>query len=561
MSELNSATRCSDWQRVGGKRYAKRMLLAVVLTAVLHPLQPSSAEVPGVINRILDEGFNHSELPRTAAYLTDRIGGRLTNSPQMRMAERWVQETFSGWGLKNVRADGFEFGRGWSIEDSSVKLIVPRVVRYRAIPIAWTPATNGNINAPAIVAPMSHTRDFERWRGKLRGKIVLVAAPTAAATTSEPVIQRFSAAELSALDAYQPPMLELPKRVRDWMRTIAFESERDTFLAEEGALAWARPAAIEGGLLGGEGYGHQRGRTPRLPGFEIALEDYRQIARLAKADTRPMLEVMSAVRFHDDDVNAYNILADIPGRDARAGYVMAGAHLDSWVASDGAADNAAGCAIVMEAARILAKLGVPPKRTIRFALWAAEEQGLLGSIDYVQRYVASRPPLTDPQQAKIMPHFTWDTRWPIQPGADHARLAAYFNLDNGSGKVRGVYAEGNVAIIPILQQWLAPFASMGASTVAASRANGTDHVPMDRVGVPAFQFIQDPLDYVTRIHHTTIDTYDHLQIADLKQAAVILASLLFQAADHPEPLPRKSLPTRPAPADPFSYDDSSEEGS
>ena len=266
-----------------------------------------------------------------------------------------------------------------------------------------------------------------------------------------------------------------------------------------------------------------------------------------------MLELMSNVRFNDEDTNAYNVIADIQGSDPRAGYVMAGAHLDSWVAGDGASDNAAGTAVVMEAARILSSLRVKPKRTIRFALWNGEEQGLLGSLAYIDRHIASRPPETDPERANLPMNFGWANRYPITPKPGHRDLVAYFNIDNGSGKIRGIHAEGNVAAAPVLQEWLAPFASMGASKVVASPTTGTDHVFLQSVGIPAYQFIQDPLDYDSRIHHTSVDTYDHLKAEDMRQAAVILASVLLSAANGAEPLPRMPLPAKPRPSDPFAY--------
>jgi Zn-dependent M28 family amino/carboxypeptidase len=308
----------------------------------------------------------------------------------------------------------------------------------------------------------------------------------------------------------------------------------------------------DGGLVHGAGYTHLVGRTPRLAGLELAAEDYRRLARLSIAGTTPTLEVSSEVQFHDDDVNAYNILADIPGTDRSGEYVMAGAHLDSWAAADGAVDNAAGSAVVMEAARILKALGVRPKRTIRFVLWNGEEQGLLGSLAYVDRYLATRAPLADPALAALPDSRTWRARWPVQPRDGHDDLVAYFNLDNGSGKIRGINAEGNVAAAAVFETWLKPFHSMGATTVSLRTAGGTDHVYMQTVGVPGFQFIQDPLDYGSRLHHTSIDTYDHMQPEDLRQAAVILASFLLMAANADEPLPRMPLPTRPTASDPFA---------
>lgn len=506
------------------------------------------------INRIVDEGFNRSHLPLTASYLTDRIGGRLTNSPQMRQAERWTQQQYRDWGLKNVHTEGFDFGRGWSIEKSSVRLIQPRIAQYHAIPVAWTPPTNGAISATIVVAPMTKEEDFERWRGKLRGQIVLVTQPDAG---SEPLVApfvRLSHEDVDKLEAYRQPLVSMEEEVEKRLERNRFEAKRDQFLAAEGALAWVRKSYRDGGLLHGEGYMHRRDESPKLPGFELAAEHYRQLARLAKMGPAPTLELVSDVKYYDEDPNAYNVLADLQGRDAKAGYVMAGAHLDSWVASDGAQDNAAGSAVVMEAARILSTLGLKPKRTIRFALWAGEEQGLYGSIDYTQRHLVSRAPLESPERAKLPAYATWNLRWPVKAGPDYNAMAAYFNLDNGSGKIRGIYAEGNIAATPILKTWLAPFASMGADAVVAAPTYGTDHVAMQAVGIPGFQFIQDPLDYGSRVHHSSVDSYDHLKMEDLKQAAVIMAAMLWMSAEREQPLPKKPLPGKPTQTDPFEYE-------
>jgi Zn-dependent M28 family amino/carboxypeptidase len=326
----------------------------------------------------------------------------------------------------------------------------------------------------------------------------------------------------------------------------------DAFLAAEGAAAWIQMSRSEGRTLHGEGYGHRAGKTPKVPGLELAAEDYRRIARLAKAGD-VMLEVENRVHYEDADHNAYNILADIPGTDPKSGYVMAGAHLDSWIAGDGAADNGAGCAVVMEAARILAAIGAHPRRTIRFALWAGEEQGLLGSYAYVEKHIAQRA-APDPALADLPVYFSMDT-YPIKPLPGFADMAAYFNVDNGSGKIRGIYTEGNLAVVPIFREWLAPFAGMGAGSVVAEPTDSTDHVFLSRLGLPAFQFIQDPLDYESRVHHSDLDTFDHLRPEDLRQAAMVLASVLMDAANSEKPLPRKVLPTQPRVTDPFHYPD------
>ena len=531
----------------------KRLLVAVSALTLLAAVPAAAQDVDRVaVNGIIDQGLNHSEVMRTAAYLTDRIGGRMTNSPQMRQAEQWTAQQFRDWGLSNVRADPFDFGRGWSIVRSSARMIAPRPLDLRAIPIAWTPGTNGVISGEVIVAPMTTAADFARWRGKLAGKMVLVSRPNAGSEPTEAPFRRLTEEDLRNANTYNIPNITTPSV--ESLRGPDFARQLDAFLQEEGALAWVRMSQRDGGLLHGTGSGYRMDDQRLTPGMELAAEDYRRLARLAQTeDARPTLELMSEVRFHEEDTNAYNILADIPGTDRSGEYVMAGAHLDSWVASDGAVDNAAGSAVVMEAARILKALGVRPKRTIRFALWSGEEQGLWGSLAYVDRYLATRAPLGDAQLDALPNGRTWRQRWPVQPREGHGDLVAYFNLDNGSGKIRGINAEGNVAAAPVFQEWLAPFSAMGATTVSMRTSGSTDHVYMQTVGVPGFQFIQDPLDYGARLHHTSIDSYDHMRAEDLRQAAVIMAAFLLNAANSDEPLPRMPVPSRPSPTDPFAF--------
>jgi carboxypeptidase Q len=538
----------------------RRRGVAAWLIAAFAVLTAQAAQQvePDAVNRIVDEGFNRSGLPQIAAHLSDRIGGRMTNSPQMRQAEKWTQEQFRAWGLKNVHLEDFEFGRGWSIEKSSVRMVLPRTKVLRSIPVAWTPPTNGALTAPVVLAPMRRERDFAKWKGTLAGKIVLITKPEPSSEPEEPIFERLTDEQLSELSEYQQPRHSEVEIAR-MLKLAQFDAKLDAFLVEEGALAWVRMSYFDAGLVTGDGYLHRVGETPKLPGVELAAEDYRQIARLTKTEAVPTIEIISDVRFHDEDTKAYNVIADIAGHDAKAGYVMAGAHLDSWVAADGAQDNAAGCAVVMEAARILSELGVRPKRTIRFALWSGEEQVLGGSLAYIEKHLATRAPSTDPVANQLHPVWGWENRWPITPSPGYYDLSAYFNVDNGSGKIRGIYAEGNPAVVPIFREWFAPFESMGAATISAQKTGYTDHELMAAVGIPAFQFIQDPLDYMARVHHSNIDTYDHLRIEDLKQAAVILASFLLNAADREEPLPRMPLPTKPSVTDPFAYEDPDEE--
>ena len=527
----------------------RRLLLTATALAL-----PAAAQERDAVNRIIDQGTDHSEVMTTAEYMADVIGPRLTNSAGMRKAETWTQAKFREWGLKDVHKEAFPFGRGWQIERSSVRMVTPRPIQLVAIPIAWTPGTSGTISAPVVVAPIARESDFARWKGELAGKIVLVSAPIPAKDQTNPSFHRLDADELAKLDEFQQPHND-PEGADRRLTRLDFAKHLDAFLKSEGALAYATMSGRDGKLVSGEGYLFGAGETQALPGVQIAQEDYLRLVRLAKTGQAPTLEMNTEVRFDDSDANAYNVIAEIPGTDPKAGYVMAGAHLDSWVAGDGAADNGAGSAMVMEAARILAASGVRPKRTIRFALWAGEEEGLLGSHAYVEQHLAKRGSASDPMQTGMKSYYGWGNRWPIVPLPGHAQIAAYFNIDNGSGKLRGLFAEHNPALVPIFKEWLAPFKSMGADTVAVRPTGSTDHVFFQQVGVPGFQFIQDPLDYGSRVHHSSIDTFDHLKADDMRQGSIVLAAVLLDAADAAQPLPRPPIPTKPNVTDPFGYAD------
>lgn len=530
-----------------------RMSMAcAALSACVLSASARAQVSPEMINRIADQAYQHGEVEEIASHLTDHIGGRLTNSPAMREAERWTQSKYREWGLANVRTEGFEFGRGWSIDSSNVRMIAPRSLELRAIPVAWTPGTDGPLAAEVVIAPMTKKEHFDAWRGKLAGKIVFVTLPGSPNDEKEPPFKRLTDGEISERDDYDPALHD-PEAEDRAFKNATFARDLDAFLKAEGARAWARMSYRSGGLVHGTGYLHKTGATAALPGVEIAQEDYRRIARLVKSGP-VRIEIDSRVKFHDEDSKAYNVFADITGREPGAGYVMAGAHLDSWVAADGAADNAAGSAVVMEAARILAALDVKPRRTIRFALWSGEEQGLYGSADYVQRHLAERPRNADPERADWSPGYNLST-FPVTPKPGYRQMTAYFNMDNGSGRLRGVHAEHNLAAVPVLRQWLSPLAAFDADRVVTGSTGGTDHVYMARIGLPAFQFVQDPLEYGSRSHHTSVDTFDRLRTDDLRQAAVVMATLLLQAANADKPLPANVLPTKPTDGDPFDYPD------
>ena len=534
-----------------------RHLLLAAAAIIVTPATAQDRAAPAAAARIMNEGLDHSQVTVTAQHLTDVIGPRLTNSPQMRAAEAWTQAKFTEWGLRNVHKEGFPFGRGWWIERSSVRMVSPRPIQLTAIPIAWTPGTNGTLTAPVIVAPIARERDFDKWRGQLRGKVVLTTLPTPPREAKDAPFKRLSAADIAEDDEYRLPRYD-PETADRRLKRLDFSQKLDAFLKAEGAVAYATMSYRDNKLLHGEGYLFGRAETPAVPGIQIAAEDYRRLARLAKMGPAPTLEIASDVRFDDSDENAYNIFAEIPGTDPKAGYVMAGAHLDSWVAGDGAADNAAGSAMVMEAARILAATGIRPKRTIRFALWSGEEQGILGSMAYVEKHLATRGSPNDPATTGMKRYYSFGNRWPVTPLPGYYDLAAYFNIDNGSGKLRGLYAENSPALVSTFRDWLAPYQSLGAGSVVMSPTGGTDHVFMQQVGVPGFQFIQDPLDYGSVTHHSGADTFDHLKGDDMRQGATVLAGVLLSAANAERALPRPPVPTKPAVTDPFAYSDNDE---
>jgi hypothetical protein len=509
-----------------------------------------------MVTRIRDEGFHRSQVMATAAGLTDGIGPRLTGSPAEQAAAEWARARLEEWGLAAWIED-YPFGEGWSFSRSEVRLLAPAEAPLVAFPEAWTPGTAGPVRRAAVRAKLESDEDLEAQKGKLGGKIVFLEEtppPEPPGREAREEVERYDEAELAAIAEFDVPERE---RGPGWQgrarRRRALAEKRNRFLIDEGVVATVKLSSRGHGIvrLGGGGSRGEPGRSRGVPSVVMAAEHYHRVLRLLEAGTPVELEVDVEATFYDGERPGHNVLAEIPGLaeiaggDRAAEAVLAGAHLDSWHAGTGATDNAAGCAVVMEAARILRALGVKPRRTVRFALWTGEEQGFLGSRAYVEAHLATRPEPTDPEELAL-PRGLRRPTWPIEPRPDHARFAGYFNLDNGGGRIRGVWAQENAAVKPIFEAWLAPFADLGATTVTLENTSGTDHVPFDRVGLPGFQFIQDGLDYWSRTHHTHLDTYDHLHEADLKQAAVVLASFLYHAAMRDQPLPRKPMPQRPA---------------
>jgi carboxypeptidase Q len=523
-----------------------RLALALSLAAPLTPSADESVDL-ATMGRIRDEAFHRSQVMETAAYLCDVIGPRLTNSPAARRANQWSRERFEAWGLQNAHLESFgPVGLGWSFDHVAVHLVSPVAAPLLALPMAWNPGTNGPVRAKVVKFRLRTEEDLAAAKGKLEGKIVLIDDAREVKGEDKPPLTRYSEKELADIGQFEIPAqrkIEEERAAEKKRRT--FRGKVNQFLSDEKAVAAIAPSHEEGVIRVEGGYSMKPEEPKGVPSLVMLTEHYNRLVRLLDRGLEVELEVDVEARFHDDDLMGYNTLAEIPGTDKKAELVMAGAHMDSWHTGTGATDNGAGVAVVMEAARILKVLGVKPRRTIRFALWTGEEEWRpSGSDSYVKQHFAERAPSEDPEDKDL------DLDLQHKPGKvtvkpDHALLSAYFNLDNGTGKIRGIYAEENAAIAPIFEAWLRPFADLGATTVTQRKTEDTDHEGFNEVGLPGFQFIQDDVEYSTRTWHTNFDVYDRLKRDDLVQASAIMAAFLYDAAMRDERLPRKPMPQYP----------------
>jgi len=527
-----------------------RALAAVVLLLSVPVHSQKSAEEPvdlGMVTRIREEGLRHSQVMETARHLTDVLGPRLTGSPQLKAANEWTRQRLADWGLREARLDPYPFGRGWSFSRSAVHMVKPHQLPLSALPKAYTPGTAGPVRGTAMIAKLAKEDDFAALRGKLAGKIILTDEPLDLLHPREIEPREFDEGTLRDLGRFPVPAERDGDPHKELVERAKLRQAVNSFLIEEKALATIDSSARPWGVLRvSRGGSHDPGLNAGVPSMTMAAEHYNRLHRLVEAGQEVELEIEVEARYHDEDQKAYNTVAEIPGTDRDGEIVMIGAHLDSWHSATGATDNAAGCAVVMEAVRILQTLGVKPKRTIRIALWTGEEQGLYGSYAYVTEHFGSWSGPEDPELRKWLTVSNWKGEGKLSLRSGHGKLSAYFNLDNGAGKIRGIYAEESAALRPIFEAWLAPLRDLGADTVTLRRTGGSDHESFLDVGLPGFQFIQDELDYTARTHHSNMDVYDHLERENLAQASVVVASFLYNAAMRPEKLPRSPLP-RPIP--------------
>jgi hypothetical protein len=546
-------------------------LPAVVFGQTTAPATTTTTTAPAVkvytapkevIDRIREEGMKNSQVMQTLSYLTDVIGGRLTGSPNMKRANEWTRDAMKKWGLQNAAAEPWgAFGRGWSLKSFSAQVIEPQVFPVIAYPKAWSPSTKGAVTSEVIYLDIKTEADFAKYKGKIAGKIVMVSGARevkadftgmGSRRTDEELAKMANAPDPSTVQRPQTPQNQQPspqqlERLQRFMTSLkAFN-----FLVEEGAAAIidnsfegsggtlfvqganvaqevpANPADLfsrRGNRLSAY---QKEAEVKMIPQVTMASEDYNRLFRMIQQGVTPRMTLDVQTQYHDDDLQGYNTVAEIPGTDPtlKDEIVMLGGHMDSWHSSTGATDNAAGVAVAMEAVRILQTLGLKPRRTIRVALWSGEEQGLLGSRGYVKNHFGE---WTGEGAART-----------LTKKAPYDKFSAYYNLDNGTGKIRGVYLQGNSAVAPLFRAWLEPFKDLGATTLTLANTGGTDHLAFDAIGLPGFQFIQDEIEYDARTHHSNQDNYDRLQAEDMKQAATIMAAFVYQTAMMDEKIPRK----------------------
>jgi hypothetical protein len=553
------------------------LLIFVISPASQFAQQATPAPTPDPndpITRIKDEGMNRSQVMQTLSYLSDVIGPRLTASPGMKRANEWTRDQLTKWGLQNAHLEAWgPFGRGWTLKRFSAQVTEPTAIPLIAYPKAWSPGLASPLTADVVYFDAKTEADFDKFKGKLNGKIVLTGPMRDVAAHFDPLGTRLNEKELLTLaDAPEPRPggnrnFQIPPQFRAAAELAAAKMR---FFQSEGAALLIDPSRGDGGTLFVQSaqvpapprdpnatVANFRGTPPYdksapkvTPQLVLAIEHYNRIARMLQAGEPVKMNVDLAVAWQDTDPMGYNTIAEIPGTDLKDEIVMLGGHMDSWHSGTGATDNGAGCAVALEAVRIIQALGLKPRRTIRIALWSGEEQGLLGSRAYVaehfgtlQNPATSAAPATGNVNNGMGGGNGNGNGAPAAPTLvtkpEYEKLSGYFNLDNGTGKIRGVYLQGNEGIRSLFRQWLTPFRDMGATTLSIANTGGTDHLSFDAIGLPGFQFIQDEIEYDTRTHHSNQDVFDRIQGDDMKQAATIMAAFVYQTAIRDEKLPRK----------------------
>jgi carboxypeptidase Q len=523
----------------------KRRLFTLTLVlvaggALLAAQAPASLDLR-VITQIREEGLRRSQVMQHIATLADVYGARVTWSPAMKAASDWALARFTEWGLANAHREHFPFGKGWSLVRFSAHLVEPGVQPLIGYPKAWSASTAGSVTGDVIRVEIASEADFEKYRGRLAGRVLLLQPARRVPMLEGPIVLRMTEATIAEAMSTPVPPAAQPRR-----DDAAFRRKVADFLLSEGPLAildrgadevmvaggsdlsWKTQRVDAGAIFVGTGGARDASAGKNVPSAVIAVEQYNRLVRLVERGVRTRVQIDIATQFHDEvEPNGFNTLAELPGTDLAGEVVLLGAHLDSTQAATGATDNATGSGAVMEAMRLLKTIGVKPRRTIRVALWGGEEQGLLGARAYVQAHYADRATL--------------------QRKADYEKLAIYINSDNGTGRVRGIWLQGNLGAAPLFERWMAPLRDLGVTVLSPRAVSSTDHVAFDEVGLPGFQVLVDRLEYNSITHHSNMDFFDRVQRDDMVQHATVLAALAYQAAMDPARAPTKPMPSKPLP--------------
>jgi carboxypeptidase Q len=518
--------------------------------------QPAKENIDySMYQQIRYEGLAHSHVMEYASALADGIGSRLTGSPNLKRANEWTRDQLAAMGCSNAHLEDWgEFGMGWQQLNTWTRMASPDSAVFITQAAPWSPSSNGAISGQAVSMEVKKEEDLDKYKGKLAGKVVLLGEMREVKPVDKPLFERMDEKDLAKIVEH-PLSPEREYFTPELMKSIDLRQKISKFLTEEHALAVILPSR-DGRNNGGSGgtifvdssrglgwFSYQREHIQPVPVVIAAIENYGRVYRLLKANVPVTIEMNVDVKFTGDHEHGFDTIAEIPGTDPKLKdeVVMLGGHLDSWAAATGATDNGAGTVVAMEVMRILNTLQVKPRRTIRIGLWTGEEQGLFGSIGYVKQHFGFVPLSTAPDQIKL-PEWLRKPAGPLQLKPDQQKISGYFNVDNGSGKILGVYLQENVAEAPIFAQWIEPLKDLGVTAISVRNTEGTDHESFDAVGIPGFQFIQDKLDYASRSHHSNMDTYERLQAGDLAQAATIEAIFVYNTAMRDQMLPRKALP-------------------
>jgi Peptidase family M28 len=505
---------------------------------------------------IREEAISHTHVMEYASGLMDGIGPRLTGSLNLKRANEWTRDQLTAMGCANAHLEDWgEFGMGWQQPNTIFRMTSPDTAVFIAQAAPWSPATKGAVSGSAIWVDIKDEKDFDKYKGKLAGKIVFFGDMREVKPVDKPLFTRDDEADLKKIQDYPLNPPNPNNNFAAFLKRMAIREKIGRFFASEQALAVITPSrdSRNGGGSGGTifddtgaGFGWMIYRPEHanpLPVAVTAIENYGRVYRLLKANVPVTVEVNIDTKFTGDHEHGFDTIAEIPGSDPKLKdeVVMVGGHLDSWASATGATDNGAGTVVAMEVMRILTALHVKPRRTIRIGLWTGEEQGLFGSNGYVKAHFGEIPRSTDPDQM-LVTEYDRDASGPIQYKPEFQKISGYFNLDNGSGRIRGIYLQENAAVGPIFAQWMEPLKDLGVTMITVRNTGGTDHESFDAVGIPGFQFIQDPLDYGSRTHHSNMDTYERLQPEDLAQAAAVEAIFVYNTAMRDQMLPRKPLP-------------------